>query len=129
MLSVPEVVAKGFTLSCVQDSSTPRLRFTGNCDYEAVAPLGAFLKEVNEVMLASDHASVSIDLEELSFMNSSCLKAMVSWIYGVNETGQKYTIRLLTNPRLHWQKRTMRTLQRLAPQVVEIEELVIDASE
>jgi hypothetical protein len=127
MLTVTEVVTKGFTLGSVKDSSEPRIRFTGNCDFDAVEPLGKFLRLVDDEMLTKKYVSVSIDLEELFFMNSSCLKAMVSWIYGINEAGQPYTIRLLTNPSLHWQKRTMRTLQRLAPQVVEIEELVLDA--
>lgn len=129
MLTVTEVVTKGFSLGSVKESAEPRIRFTGNCDFDAVEPLGKFLKLVDTEMLSRKYASVSIDLEELYFMNSSCLKAMVSWIYGINEAGQPYTIRLLTNPRLHWQKRTMRTLQRLAPQVVEIEELAIDTPE
>jgi hypothetical protein len=123
MLKVQEVVSKGFTLAVVHDSKTPAVSFSGNGDSEAIEPLKLFLKALDKELLAKRETSVAMNLKDLYFMNSSCLKAFVAWIYGVSESGKPYRIRLQTNPRLHWQARSMATLQRLAPKVVQIEEL------
>jgi hypothetical protein len=121
-LAVPRIEATGFTIEPVS-AAEPRFRFYGNGDTAAIQPLGRFLKLVHQEMVARSYTTVSVDLGELYFMNSSCLKGFVSWIYGVNTGGQPYRIRLLSNPRLHWQARSMATLQRLAPSVVEVHEL------
>jgi hypothetical protein len=121
-LAVPRVEETGFTIEPVA-ANEPRFRFCGNGDTAAIAPLNHFLKLVHQEMLAGSHTSVSVDLGELYFMNSSCLKGFVSWIYGVNTGGHPYRIRLMSNARLHWQARSMATLQRLAPSVVEVYEL------
>lgn len=122
ILNLPAIVEKGFTLEAIQDE-VPRVRFSGNGDTEAVSPLNRFLKHLHQELVAHSSTSVAVDFEELYFMNSSCLKAFVSWIYKVDTTGRPYKIHLLMNPRLHWQSRSLATLQRLAPQVVQVEEL------
>ena len=65
---------------------------------------------------------VVIELSDLDFINSSCLKAMVAWIYKVDTQGRPYKIRLLRDADLHWQRTSLATLQRLAPEVVVIED-------
>ncbi len=122
ILNLPAIVEKGFTLEAIEDE-VPRVRFSGNGDTEAVASLNRFLKHLHQELVAHDSPSVAVDFEELYFMNSSCLKAFVSWIYKVDTTGRPYQIRLLMNPRLHWQSRSLATLQRLAPLVVQVEAL------
>jgi hypothetical protein len=47
---------------------------------------------------------------------------MVAWIYKVDTEGRPYKIRLLRDPALHWQRTSLATLQRLAPEVVVIED-------
>lgn len=123
-LGVPKVTATGFSLESAP-ADEPRFHFSGNGDNEAVQPLDRFLKAVHKEMLAKSHRAVTVDFSELYFMNSSCLKGFVSWIYGVNTGTHPYKIRLLMNPRLHWQSRSLATLQRLAPTVVEIVELAV----
>jgi len=43
-------------------------------------------------------------------MNSSCLKALVTWLRRVREhlLEQRYTIRFLHQPELHWQMQLLR---------------------
>jgi hypothetical protein len=64
-----------------------------------------------------------VDLCDLYFMNSSCLKAFVSLIYKVNTTGRPYQIHLQMNPRQPWQRRSLEPLKRLAPAVVFLEDM------
>jgi hypothetical protein len=47
---------------------------------------------------------------------------MVAWIYKVDTEGRPYKIRLLRDPSLHWQRTSIATLQRLAPEVVIVED-------
>ena len=72
--------------------------------------------------LANQLRRVTIELEELEFINSSCLKAMVAWIYKVDTEGRPYKIHLRRDAKMHWQRTSLATLQRLAPDVVVIEE-------
>ena len=120
-LSLPRIEQHGFQLGAV-DSESPKVRFAGNGDAEAVPFLDEFLKKLHEELMMKRAVDVRVDLGELYFMNSSCLKAFVSWIHKVNTNGRPYAIRLLMNARQQWQMRSLATLKRLAPNVVTIEE-------
>ena len=120
-LSLPHIEQQGFQLAPVE-SEAPKVRFSGNGDADAVPFLDEFLKKLHEELLMKTAIDVRVDLGELYFMNSSCLKAFVSWIHKVNTNGRPYAIRLLMNSRQQWQMRSLATLKRLAPAVVTIEE-------
>jgi hypothetical protein len=67
---------------------------------------------------------VAFDFSTLYFMNSSCFKAFVSLIDTVSRTDPRaYAVCFLTNPRIHWQRRSLEALRYLAPKVVEVEPL------
>jgi hypothetical protein len=123
-LSLPQIEEKGFQLAAVEADS-PKVRFSGNGDADAVPVLDEFLRKLHEELLIKRALDVRVDLGDLYFMNSSCLKAFVSWIHKVNTTGRPYAIKLLMNSRQQWQMRSLATLQRLAPAVVTIEETAI----
>jgi len=123
-LSLPRIEEQGFQLAPV-DSDSPKVRFAGNGDAEAVPVLDEFLRKLHEELVMKRALDVRVDLGDLYFMNSSCLKAFVSWIHKVNTTGRPYAIRLLMNSRQQWQMRSLATLKRLAPAVVTIEETAV----
>ena len=123
MLNLPAIRANSFSLVPSADGPTPTVKFSGNGDTEAISPLDRFLKLLHKNLLDEKCASVSVDLGDLYFMNSSCLKAFVSWIYKVNTTGRPYQIRLQMNPRQPWQRRSLEPLKRLAPAIVFLDEL------
>ncbi len=118
-LNLPHIVEIGFALVPVQ-ADPPQIRFTGNGDSEAVGPLARYLRQLHTELLGNHCTTVSVDLRELYFMNSSCLKNFVSWIYKVDTEGKPYEITLMANARLQWQQRSLATLQRLAPKIVTI---------
>lgn len=123
MLSLSAIRANGFALVPVLDAPVPTVKFTGNGDAEAIAPLDRFLKLLHKNLLDEKSTAVHVDLADLYFMNSSCLKAFVSWIYKVNTSGKPYQIHLQMNPRQPWQRRSLEPLQRLAPAVVILDEV------
>ena len=97
------------------------LRFVGSGDMNAIAPLSGFLKRVHEEATRLAVTEVICNLQQLVFMNSSCFKSFVVWIDTVKNAPQGYLIRFLTDPNLHWQRRSLEALRRLATNIVEIE--------
>ena len=122
MLTLSAIRASGFSLVPIPECPTPTVKFSGNGDAEAVSPLDRFLKLLHKNLLDDESTEVHVDLGDLYCMNSSCLKAFVSWIYKVNTTGRQYQIRLQMNPRQPWQRRSLEPLKRLAPAVVILED-------
>ena len=118
---IPNVEEEGLELGPVPGASG-RYRFAGTGEAEGAAVLDRFLGQLHQKALARQLREVTLELTELEFINSSCLKAMVAWIYKVDTEGRPYTIRLLRDPALHWQRTSLATLQRLAPEVVSVED-------
>jgi hypothetical protein len=123
MLTLSAIRANGFALVPLPDVAVPTVKFSGNGDGEAIAPLDRFLKLLHKNLIDDKSTIVHVDLADLYFMNSSCLKAFVSWIYKVNTTGRPYQIHLQMNPRQPWQRRSLEPLKRLAPAVVFLDDM------
>ena len=120
-LNLGRIKREGFSLEPEVFGHHLVVRFTGNGDMSVVHTLDGYLKLVDSEMLRLELQEAVVDVRELYFMNSSCIKAFVSWIYRVSTTGSRYAIRFLANTRLHWQSNTLSALQRMAPAVVSIE--------
>ncbi len=120
-IELPYVEEEGLTLGPVPGAQG-RVRFAGTGEAEGAAVLDRFLGLLHQQALARELREVTLELEELEFINSSCLKAMVAWIYKVDTEGRPYKIRLLRDASLHWQRTSLATLQRLAPEVVVVED-------
>lgn len=120
-LELPYIEEEGLTLAPVP-GALDRVRFAGTGEAEGAAVLDRFLALLHQQALARELSEVTIELEELEFINSSCLKAMVAWIYKVDTEGRPYKIRLLRDASLHWQRTSIATLQRLAPDVVIVQD-------
>lgn len=118
---LPLIEEEGLTLGPVA-GKPGRVRLAGTGEAEGAAVLGRFLGLLHDQALSQELREVTLELEELEFINSSCLKAMVAWIYKVDTEGRPYTIRLVRDASMHWQKTSLATLQRLAPDVVVIED-------
>lgn len=110
-------------LSCTPslDDAKLTVAFTGTGDVAAIELLGDYLKRLHgeaERLLVSE---VTCDFRQLSFMNSSCFKAFVVWIDTVKNAARSYRIRFLTDSEMHWQRRSLEALRRLAADVVSVE--------
>ena len=102
------------------------VNFSGNGDMSAVEALGRFLKALHTQATSLGVPEVAFDFRDLYFMNSSCFKAFVTWIDVVSRVNSNgYKIRFMTNPRLHWQRRSLEALRCLSPNVVRVEALAV----
>jgi len=120
-LGLSPLVESGFQLSPRVDGPNLVVSFSGNGDMTAVEALGRYLKEVHTEALSLNVEEVRFDLHDLTFMNSSCFKAFVTWIDVVSRIENGYKIRFLTNHRHAWQRRSLEALRCLSPNVVRVE--------
>ncbi len=111
----------GFEVTPTLVDRTLSLAFSGSGDMNAIALLSDYLKQVHAEALRLAVAEVSCDLQRLVFMNSSCFKSFVVWIDTVKNAPVRYQIAFKTNPNMHWQRRSLEALRRLAANIVTIE--------
>ena len=118
MPTLREVRTTTFAIVPSTDMTTPSVRLSGNGDTAAVDILDGFLKDLHGQLLVTNCSQVQVDLVELYFMNSACVRTFASWIHKVKTEGTPYRVHLKTNARQAWQRRSLEPIKRLAPNVV-----------
>ena len=111
----------GFNCEPELEQDTLSITFSGTGDVGAIALLADYLKRAHAEAERLAVAEVKCDFRQLIFMNSSCFKAFVVWIDTVKNAPRAYRIRFLTDPEMHWQRRSLEALRRLATSVVLVE--------
>ena|SRR5882724_5507941 len=96
------------------------ITLTGTGDMGAVSPLERCLSEVHQLALSRNLRTVRVDISALYLLNSSCLKAFVSFIQLNITSKRRYAVRFLVDKRLVWQERTLGVLSRMAPDLVSV---------
>ncbi|MGK3987338.1 hypothetical protein WME99_30125 [Sorangium sp. So ce136] len=119
-LRVEPVVTDSFGIEPALRDDTLGVKLTGTGDMAAVAPLDMFLKDVQSEALRLRVGAVEFDVRALYFLNSSCLKAFISFISRLGTQGLKCKIQFLTDARLGWQRRSLTALERMSPELVSI---------
>jgi hypothetical protein len=111
----------GFACAPSLDQDKLTVTFVGTGDVAAIELLSGYLKRLHAEAERLGLSEVTCDFRRLSFMNSSCFKAFVVWIDTVKNAAQAYQIRFLTAPEMHWQRRSLEALRRLATAIVSVE--------
>lgn len=115
----------GITLQSEVDDRERVLLATvsGNADLSSRVALDRFLASLHEQTRQRSLGKVVVDVRELAFLNSSCLKSLVSWIIQIKDLppDQRYQITFLSCEQLNWQKRSLFAILSLAPELVTIE--------
>ena len=121
-LNIPGVEQSGFALRAALDPDGLRLWFTGSVDARAAADLEAFVRHAHAEARRLAVREVVIDLGDCSFINSSCLKAILGWLAAIGELPPEaqYKLRFVWNEAAYWQRRGLQALQAYAPQLVEL---------
>ena len=109
------------------DASTSERRIqvslTGTADLTVKTQLDRFLRNVHSEAQRCLAEEVTVDVRQLEFMNSSCLKCFVWWISTVHEQpGEgKYRIVFVSSPSVYWQRRSLNALACLANDIITIQ--------
>ena len=120
-LDLQRAEAPSFTCTPALVDGKLSIACDGTGDAAAIELLASYLPRVHAEVTRLQLPEVVCDFRELSFMNSSCFKAFVVWIDTVKSAERSYRIRFVTSPSLHWQKRSLEALRRLASSVVTVE--------
>ena len=78
------------------------------------------LQDLHAQIVANRTASFAVNVEALSFVNSSAIRAFVDWISRAAHAG--YTLAFKTSPSITWHRLSFSVLKSLAPSTVQIVE-------
>jgi hypothetical protein len=121
-LKLSPVVMENFSIKPVLVSSGLKVVMSGSADTEARVSLRQFVLQAHEEAFRLGVGAVFVDVHELYFINSSCLKSLVVWIDLIGKSiGQpRYQLNFVIDSHLHWQDRSIAALKRLAPDAVQV---------
>lgn len=122
-IDIPRVSGTAFSADASIDGQILQVRYSGTADLESKEDLEAVVAKVHEEACRLGVEKVVVDFRELEFMNSSCFKTFVAWLAKVQELGgdSQYRIHFVSNPSLHWQRRSLAALSCFAVDLVAIE--------
>jgi len=112
-----------FSITFADAPSAVHMRLVGDGNMNAVDRLGHALADAHMQAIGSSATEVVVDLRQLEFMNSACFKKVVTWITRVEavEADSRYRIRFLSNPKIHWQRRSLHALRMFAIELVSVD--------
>lgn len=124
MTEVANVKGDDFAGTAQLDGTVLQAMLKGNADYAALEALDTLLERVHAEAMRSGVKETVVDLRDLEFMNSSCFKSLVNWVTNIQELepAKQYTIRFVSNPQLHWQKRSLHSLRCFATELISVTE-------
>ena len=124
MSEIVTVKGEDFQGTAHRDGTAIVARLKGNADYAALDALEMLLTRAHSEATRLAASEMVIDLRDLEFMNSSCFKCFLSWITDVQELepDRQYKVKFLSNPQLHWQKRSLHSLRCFAVELITVVE-------
>ena len=77
---------------------------------ETVTP---FLRKVHDAVIEAGVKSLTVDLTELRFMNSSSIRSLVDWVEWIRgePESKQYVLHFVTKPDILWHSTTMTAIQ------------------
>jgi hypothetical protein len=121
MIELAKVTETTFSACAVHDGQDIVIRFTGTADVVAQPHLERLFDVVHAQALALGVRLVQVDLRELEFMSSSCIKDMLMWLEKVRKGETRYLVTFLSSEAHPWQRRSLQPLKQFARGIVSIE--------
>jgi len=124
MSEIVTVTGDDFSGTATHEGTVITAHLKGNADYAALDALEMLLTRIHSEATRLGATEMVIDLRQLEFMNSSCFKCFLSWITDIQEleTERQYRVKFLSNPQLHWQKRSLHSLRCFAVELITVTE-------
>src|SRR5579883_938398 len=116
MASLAPVSKEGFGIVPELAAGAFVVRLSGSCDSQTTALLDRFLGDLHVAVLRASTKAVTVDCENLYFMNSSAVKCFVTSL----APAERYHVTVRTNRFLAWHQRSFGSISRSAPEVITI---------
>jgi hypothetical protein len=122
-VSVTPIASSEFNAGSEREEARLRVSLSGHADVGAKGALDGFVAEVDREASNGPVTEVVVDLRRLAFMNSSCLKTLVTWLNNVRQrpASAQYLVRFLQDRTAYWQERSLAALKAFAPAIVQVE--------
>jgi anti-anti-sigma factor len=122
-VDLPDVTTADLRVTAEHDGGAITIHFSGTADMRVSDALDQVLARLHEHTLRLSAPRVIVDLRELEFMNSSCLKSFVTWISNVRELDpeKQYAIHFISRPEILWQRRSLHALRCFAVDLITVE--------
>jgi hypothetical protein len=123
-MEVAAVSGDDFSGTARHEDNQIHVSVKGNADNAALDALDQLLQRTHAEAKRLAVREAIVDLRQLEFMNSSCFKSFVSWINDILELAadRQYKVQFLSNPKLHWQKRSLHSLRCFAVELITVVE-------
>lgn len=83
-----------------------------------------YLLNIHEAVIAGGIKTISVDFSNLSYVNSSGIKTIISWLMKSKDVpnGKGYKVKIIQNSDIAWQESTFPVIMKLFPDLVTIAE-------
>jgi hypothetical protein len=121
-LELLPVRAPAFSVDASQSGKSVEVRMNGNADSLVLDVLERFLRDLHNEACRVETSEVMLDIRELYFLNSSCMKLLVTWFTSLRELepAKQYRVVVHASPKLQWQRRSFDALRYIADGLVTI---------
>jgi hypothetical protein len=112
-----------FSCTATREGARIHAVLEGNADIVAIDGLSRLLTKVHAEATVLPPEEVVVDVRQLEFMNSSCFKTFVIWISDIQALipARQYHVRFVSNPSIHWQKRSLHALRCFAIELITLD--------
>jgi hypothetical protein len=117
------VASDGFRIDPEVVLGAVTVKLSGSCDSSSLTLLDRFLAKLHGEVVRCGTKAVTLDCQELYFMNSASVKSFVSWLTAIKRmpANERYPVRIRLNANLPWQQRSFGAIGRSAPQILSFE--------
>ena len=121
--STPGIRLDSFSAQSERRGDVIVVSMRGNADMAAHERLKSYLDELDVSAKTSHVKEAVFELQDLYFMNSTCLSLLLRLINAVAtaKPEERYKLRFRSNPNLRWQKKSLEALRAYADELVVIE--------
>jgi len=118
----PSNLATGFKISLKESDETWIVECTGVLDTpDACAAVQPQLLNLHHAAVTAKVKVVRLEMHGVEYMNSSGLKSFMVWFLAANQVKEhRYAIEVSYDPDRAWQPISLRPMERLAPNVVQL---------
>jgi anti-anti-sigma factor len=117
------IKVEGFSAQSERVGANIVVSLRGNADMAVHDRLKKYLDDLHDQARVTRAKEAVFEIQELYFMNSTCLSLLLRFINGVSagKPGEQYKLRFRSNPNLRWQKKSLDALRAYAEDLVVIE--------
>jgi hypothetical protein len=123
MIEMTKVNEPTFSAAIFLDAEDLVIRFVGNADNLAQKHLDRLLTDVHDQARRLHVTRVQVDVRDLAFISSSCIKDVIVWLEKVRKTEQasRYLVAFLSSGAQPWQRRSLHAISHFARGIVSVE--------